>query len=79
MLSLVAALGFVGYTLVYAAVANKGAFARTPWRAMYEDAYGAKAGVDAVGGSSQSWWEKALGIIGDLANPAGAIAGALGL
>jgi len=30
----------VGYTLVYAAVANGGRFAEQPWRAFFEDAYG---------------------------------------
>jgi hypothetical protein len=37
--ALVAALGFLGYTLVYAAVANGGKLASRPWDALREDAY----------------------------------------
>lgn len=36
---LVATVGFVGYVLVYAAVANKGRFADQPWQSLREDAY----------------------------------------
>jgi len=32
-------LTFIGYTLVYAAVANKGRFATTPWAGVFRDAY----------------------------------------
>jgi hypothetical protein len=39
MLALVAAVIGLGYTLVYAAVANGGRFAEQPWRAFVEDAY----------------------------------------
>lgn len=71
MLQLITAALFVGYTLVYAAVANGGKFAESPWRALREDAYtGAPLaaaagdhGVIAKGGSS-TWhgFKTALGI-----------------
>lgn len=50
MLGLVAALLFSGYLLVYAAVAHAGAFAKEPWRGLYEDAYSASAGSSNPGG-----------------------------
>jgi len=39
MFPLVCIVGFIGYVLVYAAVANKGRFADQPWQSLREDAY----------------------------------------
>ena len=47
MILLLDAVLFVGYLLVYAATANGGRFATTPWEALRQDAY-------AAGGSSPS-------------------------
>ena len=49
MLSLVTAVLFAGYTLVYAAVANGGTLAEHPWEALRRDAY-----ADAGGGNASS-------------------------
>lgn len=39
MKSLSALLIFIGYTLIYAAIANQGKFATDPWAGLYADAY----------------------------------------
>lgn len=56
MIGLASALLFVGYTLVYAAVANSGKFAAAPWEALRTDAYtGGKpgaAGSPSAGGTA---------------------------
>lgn len=39
MIALLSAVLFAGYTLVYAAVANGGRFATTPWEALRANAY----------------------------------------
>ena len=48
MIGLFCAVLFTGYTLVYAAVANRGRFAAEPWRAFTEDAYAVQ--TPATGG-----------------------------
>lgn len=50
MVSLVAAVIGVGYTLVYAAVANGGRLAEEPWRAFVEDAYSGESPSASWGG-----------------------------
>lgn len=66
MLSMVAALLFIGYTLAYAAIAKGGKFAATPWDALRQDAYtGEHAGNPGVSASSsghQSTWDHIVGI-----------------
>ena len=52
---LAVALTFTGYLLVYAATANHGAFATSPWTGVLADAYdagnlGAPAGPQGPGG-----------------------------
>lgn len=49
MLALISAGLFAGWTLVYAAVADGGRFATTPWEALRRDAY---AGADGSSGAS---------------------------
>lgn len=41
MFPLTLTVTFIGYVLVYAAVANKGRLASHPWDALREDAYAA--------------------------------------
>jgi hypothetical protein len=61
--SLAAASFFFGYLLVYAAVANHGAFAEHPWDALRADAYGQDVkNVNAAGGAG--------GFIGKVVKPA---------
>jgi hypothetical protein len=70
VLGLIAAVLFGGYLLVYAAVANGGKFASTPWEALRTDAY---TGGTATSGSAphhsalDTWIGKPghRGIIGD--------------
>lgn len=38
-------LTFAGYTLVYAAVANRGRFATDPWAGLFADAYTSNAAI----------------------------------
>jgi hypothetical protein len=52
VLGLISAVLFAGYTLVYAAVADGGRFATTPWEALRRDAYaGAGNGAASQGGA----------------------------
>lgn len=67
MLGLGNLLMLAGYTLIYAATANGGAFASNPWQGLWSDAYQQDSGAGA--GSSSS------GGGGSLAS---AIAGAIG-
>jgi hypothetical protein len=79
MIALLTSILFIGYTLVYAAVANGGKFALNPWRALYEDAYAAgssgsssgshKSTIDSIAG----WFGKAPGPIGWAASTAEAV------
>lgn len=80
MLAAVSAFLLLGYTLVYAAIANGGSLARNPWLALTHDAY-------AVGPNGQpststpSTWDQILGwgtrIVGLATNPLGALGGLL--
>ena len=54
MLALVSTLAFVGYTLVYAAVANGGALAAKPWEALRTDAYQVETKASAGGTLEQA-------------------------
>jgi hypothetical protein len=46
-------LGFVGYTLVYAATANHGRFATAPWTGVLVDAYNPGGDPNYGSGSAQ--------------------------
>lgn len=70
MLALASALLFAGYTLVYAAVANGGKFAATPWEALRADAY--TGGPPGAAGSPSAGGTTSHG-----GGAAGAIEGAL--
>lgn len=41
-------LVFIGYTLIYAAVANRGRFATDPWGALLADAYDTTPGTPSA-------------------------------
>lgn len=75
MLGLVAAFAFLGYTLVYAAVANGGKLAARPWDALREDAYTGSSPTTA-GASSPSIGSKIGSAIEGLI-PGGTIVGPL--
>lgn len=60
MIALATAVLFVGYTLVYAAVANAGRFAERPWDALRASAY--TDDPNAGGGDDKSTWDRVSGI-----------------
>jgi hypothetical protein len=70
VISLVTAVLFVGYTLVYAAVANGGKLALRPWDALRVDAYSGDSASPAAAGSSSGsgggTFGKIAGIAGDI-------------
>jgi len=70
----IAALGFVGYLLIYAGAADGGVFAKQPWRGLYEDAYSVSSS-SAGGGGSEPLWKRILGGIADLPNPINPLGG----
>lgn len=75
MLAAVSMFGLIGYTLVYAAVANGGSLARNPWQALTHDAYA--VGPDGQPSTSTpstwdqitGWGKKVLGFATDPTAP----------
>jgi hypothetical protein len=61
VLAAVSAFLLVGYTLVYAAIANGGALARNPWLALTHDAYAQAAGSGGRVVGTTSTWDSILG------------------
>lgn len=61
ILALVVGFLFAGYLLVYAAVANGGKLAATPWRALVEDAYTGQSPTSSSSSSGKSGW----GLVGN--------------
>jgi hypothetical protein len=67
VLGLISAVLLAGYTLVYAAVADGGRFAATPWEAFRSDAYqGASGGAAGVGSGAHhpTTWDVIIGAPG---------------
>lgn len=62
MLGLVSFFLFAGYTLVYAAVADGGRFAATPWESLRKDAYTGETPAGAAASSQhESTWDALIG------------------
>jgi hypothetical protein len=78
VLAAVSSFVLLGYTLVYAAVANGGSLARDPWLALTHDAY-AQGPNGAPSTSTPSTFDQVLGfagkVLGFATNPVGSIAG----
>lgn len=81
MLAAVSAFLLLGYTLIYAAIANGGSLARNPWLALTHDAY-AVGPNGAASTSTPSTWDQILGWGSKLlqlgTNPLSALGGLLG-
>lgn len=73
MLGLVSVFLFAGYTLVYAAVANGGELAATPWEALRRDASASATDATNGGAKHESTFDKILRGVSFLANPFGSL------
>jgi hypothetical protein len=63
VIAIVTALMFVGYTLLYAAVANGGRLAQRPWDALRASAYD----DTSAGGGTKSVFDRAIDAAGRIA------------
>lgn len=75
MLAAVSAFLLLGYTLVYAAVANGGSLARNPWLALTTDAYAVSPDGTTSSTSTPSTFDQVLGWAAKLSDPVGALTG----
>jgi hypothetical protein len=71
VIGLLTAVLFIGYTLVYAAVANGGKFALNPWQALYKDAYADGTSGSSSGSHNKSTIDSIAGWFGKIPGPIG--------